>query len=455
MTVQVLKTRAETGLTEEFAAVEDRLPGGEWLKRLRREAIGAFSAHGLPHRRIEEWKYTDLRAAIKEAFPLAAGEEPQDCARLLDAALGAALSGPLFRKNWVLFADGRGIGCGGVPKVAQGGKPYLARLAESPPAWLKTEIERAARPPTDALMALNSAFFTDGAVLDIADGAEIDAPIVMVFADGAEDEEPRRGRSAFVRNVIRVGKGAKALLIECYVGGRTGPRQSNAVTQLVLGEGADVAHVVYVDNKQGSVHLGRQLVALGREASFRPFAFTIASGLVRSELWATFGGEGGALDFAGTFLTDGDGHADTTLVVDHRAPGCRSRELMKGVLDGRSRGVFQGKVIVRPGAQKTDGKQMAQALMLSPDAEFDSKPELEIFADDVVCGHGSTSAELDDDLLFYCRTRGIPLEEARALLVESFIGEAFDRIEHESVRGALMGLARQWLAAGRMKSKAA
>ena len=132
-------------------------------------------------------------------------------------------------------------------------------------------------------------------------------------------------------------------------------------------------------------------------------------------------------------------HVDTTLVVDHAVPHCESRELFKGVLDDRGRGVFQGKIIVRPDAQKTDGKQMAQALMLSPDAEFDSKPELEIYADDVVCGHGTTSAELDGDLLFYCMSRGIPENEARALLIESFVGEALDKVEHDGLRAALSG----------------
>jgi Fe-S cluster assembly protein SufD len=146
-------------------------------------------------------------------------------------------------------------------------------------------------------------------------------------------------------------------------------------------------------------------------------------------------------------LGRGSEHIDTTLVVDHAVPGGESRELFKGVLADRARGVFQGKVIVRPNAQKTDGKQMAQALLLSPDAEFDSKPELEIFADDVVCGHGSTSAEIDEDLLFYMLSRGIPRGEARALLIESFIGEAIDKVEDESLREALSAMAKSRLAA--------
>jgi Fe-S cluster assembly protein SufD len=249
----------------------------------------------------------------------------------------------------------------------------------------------------------------------------------------------------FVRNVIRVGKGAKVTIVESHLGSASAARQASAVTQLVVGENAEVTLLKFVATEEGSLHLGKHLVTLGAGAIYKPFMLTIGSGLVRNELALTFSGERSELDLGGAFLADHNGHADTTLVIDHAVPHCKSRELVKGVLDGSARGIFQGKVIVRPGAQKTDGKQMAQALMLSQNAEFDSKPELEIFADDVVCGHGSTSAELDEDLVFYCRSRGIPLEEAKALLVESFIGEAIDKIEHAELRDAFMGLARRWL----------
>src|SRR5690606_8282641 len=151
-----------------------------------------------------------------------------------------------------------------------------------------------------------------------------------------------------------------------------------------------------------------------------------------NQIFVTFKGEGSKLDCSGAFLAANSEHIDTTLVVDHAVPRCESRELYKGVLDGRGRGIFQGKVIVRPGAQKTDGKQMAQALMLSPHAEFDSKPELEIYADDVICGHGSTSAEIDPEHIFYFRSRGIPEPEARALLIEAFVGEAIEKVEDEA-----------------------
>jgi Fe-S cluster assembly protein SufD len=202
-----------------------------------------------------------------------------------------------------------------------------------------------------------------------------------------------------------------------------------------------------VKTARGSTLVGSSVVKLGKGAAYRPFQMTSGEGLVRQQALITFAGEHATLEFAGVALGGGQGHTDCTLAVDHAVPRCASRELFKAVLADQSRGVFQGKVIVRPDAQKTDGKQMAQALMLSPSAEFDSKPELEIYADDVICGHGSTAAELDKDLLFYCRSRGIPLADARALLIESFIGEAVDMIESESLRAALMHRARNWLRA--------
>ncbi|MHA1572608.1 MAG: SufB/SufD family protein, partial [Alphaproteobacteria bacterium] len=193
-------------------------------------------------------------------------------------------------------------------------------------------------------------------------------------------------------------------------------------------------------------HLENWLVDLGAHTTYNGFQFTSGCKLVRNQIGVAFKGENAQIDISGTFLVRGSQHVDTTLVVDHAVPHGTSRELFKGVLEDQGRGVFQGKVIVQPGAQKTDGMQMARVLMLSPDAEFDSKPELEIYADDVVCGHGSTSADLDLDLLFYCRSRGIPEAQARALLIESFIGEAIEKVERDDVREALAEFARQWLA---------
>lgn len=438
--VQVLKTKAETALAEAFSGVERSLPGGDWLRQLRRAAAGAFSAEGLPHRRVEEWKFTDLRAMMREAFPLATGAVAPEPAAI-EAALRGALPGADLAKAFAVIVDGHGAAEAGLSAISEIDGAFLARLADHPPAWLEAEISEVSGHVADSTLALNTALFTDGAVIDIAEGREIETPIALIFADAGGD-----ARTVATRNVVRVGRGAKAVIVECHAV-PSAPRQVNTLTQIVLGDEAEVVHVKIIASRDGSIHLGRTVARLGANASYRPFQMVAGDGVVRNDISVTFRGQHSTFDLGSALLVGGGrGHADTTLVVDHAVPHCTSRELVKCVLAERARGVFQGKVIVRPDAQKTDGKQMAQALMLSPDAEFDSKPELEIYADDVVCGHGSTSAEIDPELVFYLRSRGIPPEEAHAMLVESFIGEAIDKAEPEAVQEALRGLARQWLA---------
>lgn len=436
--VKVLKTKAETALAEAFAEVERSLPGGDWLRQLRRAAIGAFSAEGLPHRRVEEWKFTDLRAAMREAFPLAADTTPPKPAAI-EAMVRDALAGADLAKAFAVIVDGRGVGEAGLSAISELDGAFLARLIDHPPAWLEAEVSEVGGHVTDGVLALNTALFTDGAVIDIADGREIETPIALVFGDAGG-----AAQTVVTRNVVRVGKGAKVVLAESHLA-PSAPRQINTLTQIVVGDGAEVVHVKLVSSREGSIHLGRTIARLGANASYRPFQMVIGNGIVRNDLSVTFRGQHSTFDLGGAKLVSETGHADTTLVVDHAVPHCTSRELIKCVLAERGRGVFQGKVIVRPDAQKTDGKQMAQALMLSQDAEFDSKPELEIYADDVICGHGSTSAEIDPELVFYLRSRGIPLLEAQAMLVESFIGEAIDKAEPAEIQDALMELARSWL----------
>ena len=255
------------------------------------------------------------------------------------------------------------------------------------------------------------------------------------------------GRLVTTRNVLKLAAGARATIIEAHVSlAGAGPAQANTLTEVTLADGAHLAHAKVTLAGEAASHLGTAMVTLGAEAIYWSFQLTAGTQLARNTTFVDFRGEDAKLDVSGLFLGRGSEHIDTTLVVDHAVPACESRELFKGVLADRARGVFQGKVIVRPGAQKSDGKQMAQALMLSPDAEFDSKPELEIYADDVVCGHGSTAAELDEDMMFYMRARGIPPEEARELLIEGFIGEALDKIEDEAVREAFAAIAKGRLA---------
>jgi len=335
--------------------------------------------------------------------------------------------------NAVVFAAGRGV-------AATGGAALLSDTLVKAPGWVEAALADADLSASSDLL-LNTALFTDGAVIDIAAGAEVANPIVIVAS-------VKDNTMTALRHVIRVGAGAKATIVEIEQAPQgAGPRQSSALTQIMIGDGAEVVHVKLVETHRGSLHLGHWQVNLGAHVSYKPFQMTAGAGLVRNGLNVLFNGEHSTFDYGAASIVHGTGHADSTLIVDHKVPHCTSRELFKTVLDGQGRAVFQGRVIVRANAQKTDGKQMAQALMLSPDAEFDSKPELEIYADDVVCGHGSTAAEIDPDLVFYCTSRGIPTAEARAMLIESFIGEAIDKVEHEGLREALSGIARDSLTA--------
>lgn len=446
MTMQIVKTKAEAALAEDFAHVESRLPGSDAIRRLRRDAIGRFSALGLPHRRVEEWKYTDLRNLLKDSAPLAAGGFNGEVHKFVEYALWDGLKGADQGGDWILFGDGKLVTANG--KLA-GSAHSLAHVLTAPPAWAVSEIHAISASAGNGVLALNTAFMTDGVVLDIPEGAQFAAPVHLIFHAGrAEGEDAANLRSLVTRNIIRIGKCAKVTLVESYAGHKPAPRHRNTLTQLIVGEGAEVTHIVASETVEGETHLAHTLVRIGAKALYRPFVMTSGLGIARHDMSVTFQGQHSTFDLAGLALGTASSHADLTLVVDHAVPHCTSRELYKSVLGGEAKSVFQGKVVVRPGAQKTDGKQMAQALMLSPFAEFDSKPELEIYADDVVCGHGSTSVEIDDDLLFYCRSRGIPLPEARALLIESFVGEAVEKIENEDLRAAVMTRARSWLAAG-------
>jgi Fe-S cluster assembly protein SufD len=442
MSVAVIKTKAEQTIAQSFEAVATRLPGKGWAGQARAAAIAEFARTGLPHRRVEAWKYTDLRALMKEAFPPAVAGAAAIDPEAIDRALGPELAD--LSATRLVFVNGAFVEPRVTGVVLPGCRfdPLARAIGEAEFAWLEPHLATEAGTSADALLALNTAFATDGALLRVEPGAKPALPIHLVFLSDAV--EPA---SVTTRNLIEVGRGAHCVIVESHVGAGDQPRQSNAVTEIHVGDGAHVQHIKYTREGLQASHVSTWLARLGRDVVYRAFHLTAGSGLVRNQARVTFAGEGSRLDFSGAFLAHGGEHIDTALLIDHVAGHCESRELFKGVLDGRSRGVFQGKVIVRPGAQKTDGKQMAQALMLSPDAEFDSKPELEIYADDVACGHGSTAAEIDPDLVFYCRARGMPEATARALLIEAFVGEAIEKVEHEGVREAFFGLAKGWLAA--------
>src|SRR5947209_2560101 len=297
-------------------------------------------------------------------------------------------------------------------------------------------------PTDDVAVALNTAFMGDGAVIHLAQGAALVQPIHLVFVNAGG--EPA---SVFARSLAVIEKGARAMLVESHLGSTASEDQVNTVLELKVGDEAHVDHIKITGAGAGALHVSTLMAAIGAHARFNEFLFTTGGTVVRNQLFVRFDGEGTIAGIRGASLLKGRQHADTTLIADHVAGDCTGREVFKSVLDEEGRSVFQGKIIVRRHAQKTDAKMATHALLLSETAEADNKPELEIFADDVQCGHGATSGALDEDLLFYLKARGIPAKEAQALLIQAFVGEAVEGIEHAGLRDALMDHVVAWLEA--------
>jgi Fe-S cluster assembly protein SufD len=431
--VRSIRTAAETALAANFAAAKASLPGADGVAALREEAFRRFEAGGLPSRRIEEWKYTDLRALMREAKPLA---PLPDAAARRWAAESAALLASIDARR-IVFVDGSFV-----PELSDLSdlEPGLsirsmASALEAGDTRVLTRMGRIS-PTADTAMALNTAFMRDGAVIDVAAGVALARPIHLVFVAARKEAS-----AVFTRSLAMIGKGARAMLVESHEG--SSEQQVNTAMELDV---ADEAHVDHVKiTAAGALHVSTMMAAVGAHSRFNEFLFTAGGAVVRNQIFVRFAGTGTIAGIRGASLLKGNQHADTTLLVDHVAEGCTSRETFKSVLDGESRGVFQGKIIVRPGAQKTDAKMATHALLLSDTAESDNKPELEIFADDVQCGHGATSGALDEDLLFYLRARGITQPEAEALLIQAFVGEAVEGIEHAGLRDVLMEQVVKWL----------
>jgi len=442
MTVETLKTKAEQDFADQFSAGKSGLPGAgnAWADGLRNAAWETYASSGLPHRRIEEWKYTDLRALLREAYPPAPALAEALTGDDISAALGSAFAGLDCHRLVIVNGQFRSELSDVSGLEGMGEALSLSECLDDPSDWLKETLGQVNPPQNDVVIALNTALMTGGVTLRIADNANLDKPvhIVHVFTS-------REAASVTTRNVILIGAGAKVTLLESYVSHGDTPGQRNTVSELVAGNGSQVQHIKFQNENLESAHLTSWMTRLGADVTYKAFQFSMGAGLARNQIFVSFAGEGSTSHVSGAVMARGRQHNDTTMLIDHAVPGCESREFNKLVLDGEARGIVQCKAIVRKDAQKTDGHQMARALMLSERAEFDSKPELEIFADDVVCGHGSTSGQVDDELMFYLRSRGIPEAQARALLIAAFVGEATDRIENEPIREAFMTMAQDWL----------
>ncbi|HXW70290.1 MAG TPA: Fe-S cluster assembly protein SufD [Methylocella sp.] len=435
--VRPMKTNAELALADIFAGAKRRLPGNDAVKAQRSGAFDDFMKSGLPHRRVEAWKYTDLRAIMRDAHPLAAppSAEAKAKARSAGRALAHLRSRRMVIVDGAFAADLSDL----VDLEAGVAIRSMAEALTSGDALISAYLGKVA-PRDDASLTLNTALMGDGVVIHIAPGVTVERPIHLVFISTSD-----KPAAVFERSLVVVEPRAHLTLLETYEGPDESQYQVNTALELIVGDAARVDHLKMIAEGRAALHVATQLADIGQSATFNDFCFTTGGAVVRNQLFVRFKGQGAVADIRGVSLLAGRQHGDQTLVADHVAPGCESRETFKSVLDDEARAVFQGKINVHPGAQQTNARMMARALLLSSDAEADCKPELEIFADDVQCGHGSTTGKLNDEQKFYLMARGIPAREAEALLIQAFVGEVVEAIKNEGVKEALMNATLSWL----------
>jgi Fe-S cluster assembly protein SufD len=424
--VQEFEARADTATAE----------GPEWLEPVRRAAMERFARTGFPAPRDEEWRFTPLGAIAQGTWRPAtggAGELTRD--QLAPFVFGHADWTTLVFVNGVYSESLSSLGelPAGV-RVAS-----LAETLRTDGAFLKAHLTRHAPVEGSPFTALNTAFLTEGGVVHVGAGVDLSAPVHLLFVTTVE----AGGTVAHPRNVIVVERGARASIIESYV--TLAPGQgywTNPVTEVAVAAGAWVEHTRIQRESESAQHVGLTHVDQQRDSHYRSFSLAMGGALARHNLHVRLNDENVETLMYGLYVTRGDQVVDNHTAIYHDQPNCRSWEVYKGILDGRSRAVFNGKVFVRPEAQKTDAKQTNRNLLLSDGARVDTKPQLEIFADDVKCTHGATVGRLDEVARFYARSRGIPAEAADRLLTYAFAAEVVEEVALAPVREELDRLVR-------------
>jgi Fe-S cluster assembly protein SufD len=422
-----------TSYREQFATlIERERQGGDrpaWLTARRRQALARFEALGIPTTKNEDWHYTSLARLNETTFePMAPAASELRAAELAEYAYGA---------DWptVVFVNGRySAPLSSLRGISSG--VHVMRLASAvmeEPTLLEQYLTRIATFDEHALTALNTAFLHDGVVLHVHRDANVTTPIhILYYYDGAA-----AGGVDHPRTLIVVERNARATVIEQYVGADDTAYFTNAVTEIAVADGATLNHHKLQREGDRAVHVGTIDVRQGRDSHYNSFSFAIGADLSRTNIYTLLGGEGCGCTLNGLYMFDRKQHGDHQTRIEHAEPNCFSREIYKGILDDESHGVFNGKVYVHPVAQKTDGKQTNNTLLLSERAKIDTKPQLEIFADDVKCTHGATIGRIDETALYYMKSRGISHETARKLLTYAFAAEVLETIELEPLRDGL------------------
>ena len=408
-----------------------------WLDRVRDEAMARFRSSGFPTRKVESWKFTGLAHLARTAFRQ---DDGPDVARIVRESIEAHRLTPDC--HLAVFVNGRFQ-----PALSDLGRlPVCTRVVDFSRAdehdlqLMTGPLAVADSPGARALVDLNTALMRDGAIVHLGRGASID-PLQLMFLT-LPTAEPG---AAHVRNLLRAEAGSSAMVVETHVGLGSGPYWTNAVTQVAVAPNAVLRHYKLQAEGESAFHIAETSIRLEHDAAYRAFALSLGGRLARNELDVALAGEHGEAHLAGATLARGDQHLDTTLRVEHKAPRCGSSQDFKSIVDDRAHAVFQGRIRVAPNAQKTDARQLSRNLLLSGTAAADAKPELEILADDVKCSHGAAIGDLDKDAIFYLRARGLDDAQARALLIDGFVGELIDGIEGEAAQAYFRRAFTAWL----------
>jgi Fe-S cluster assembly protein SufD len=420
-------TQVADRLQSWMMALDVRPQGGpRWLQDLRDRGASRFTQLGFPTVREEEWRFTNVSPIASTEFV------PAPEARLSADALDGFLYADAPHR--LVIVNGRFLPSlsrtSGLPSGMTFGSlaTALTEQADTVARYLGQLADFGSRP----FAALNSAFIGDGAYVYIPDGAVLDAPLQLLFvsvADGTVMTHPRV--------LIIAGERSQSRIVETYVGGGDQVYFSNAVTELFAGDHAIVDHYKVQEESVAAFHVATMHIHAARSATVSSHSFTLGGKIVRNDAIALLDGEGAEVTLNGLYLADGDRLVDNHTTIDHAKAHCPSHEIYKGIIGGRARAVFNGKIIVRQDAQKTDAKQTNRALLLSDNAAINTKPQLEIFADDVKCTHGAAIGQLDEDALFYLQARGLTYFEARDMLIHAFAGDILDRVQIEPLKRAL------------------
>ncbi|HEV3258744.1 MAG TPA: Fe-S cluster assembly protein SufD [Gemmataceae bacterium] len=406
-----------------------------WLRHLRSAAIDRFAELGFPTPRDEEWRFTNVAPITRVAFQPAAavglsGQAVQALQRL-SFDTGTA-------STRIVFVNGHFAPALSALRPSANGVTVdsLAGVLKTHSKWVEPHLARYAGYEDHPFRALNTAFLRDGAFVSIPKGKVVEEPVHLVFVSTTRGEPT----VSYPRNLIVAGPGSRATVIESYIGLEDGVYLTNAVTEIVAGENSVIDHYKLQREGGQAFHVATLQVHQERGSNFSSHYVALGGALVRNEVNVALDGEGCESTLNGLYLARDRQHMDNRTVIDHAKPRCASHELYKGILDGKAHGVFNGKIFVRQDAQKTDAKQTNKTLLLSDDATINTKPQLEIFADDVKCTHGATVGQLDAESIFYLRSRGIDLAAARSLLTFAFANDVIGRIKVEPLRAGLEDL---------------